>query len=210
MPEIDVYIDSELASANNWQSFVPTMFEINTSLSGAENVIDAFIIGATLSGANSLQIEAPFDSPGYVGDSNSSTSFSIDSVNNWYRDTNITNEIGITYDELVKITNDLYIAGSTYSWVKDVETEFGVNENTVNKIDDSYMDFKIYIGSAPAKRDTVVDITMSDDVYYWCGLDMFSTTLRMGDIEEYDLTTSGTENLFVVADSSAEDSFFES
>ena len=193
MPEIDVYIDSELASANNWQSFVPTMFEINTSLSGAENVIDAFIIGATLSGANSLQIEAPFDSPGYVGDSNSSTSFSIDSVNNWYRDTNITNEIGITYDELVKITNDLYIAGSTYSWVKDVETEFGVNENTVNKIDDSYMDFQIYIGSAPAKRDTVVDITMSDDVYYWCGLDMFSTV--SGIIEYLNVEISTTSGI---------------
>ena len=44
MPEIDVYIDSKLASGNDWQSFVPVMFDINPSLSGAENIVYDFTI----------------------------------------------------------------------------------------------------------------------------------------------------------------------
>ena len=63
MPEIEVYIDSSLSSVNDWQSFVPTVFDISPLISGAENIIDTFILSTTSSGAKSVQVEAPFDSP---------------------------------------------------------------------------------------------------------------------------------------------------
>ena len=98
MPDIDVYIDSKIASGNNWQSFVPTMFEISPLLSGTENIVDDFTMGSTLSGANSVQVEAPFDSPGYLNVNDSNILFTTDAGESWYRDTTITNEIGIVAD----------------------------------------------------------------------------------------------------------------
>lgn len=193
MPDIEVYIDSRLSSVNDWQSFVPTVFNISPLISGAENTIDTFVLSTTSSGAKSVQVEAPFDSPVYSGVKNSDILFTTDSTESWYRDTTVIKEIGSSTNEFIKISNDLYIAGGTYSWTKDVETEFGVNANVVNKLDDSNVVFKIYIGSAPVNRDTTVDLTISDDVYYYCGLDIFSTV--SGIVEYLDVEVSTTSGI---------------
>lgn len=187
MASNNIYVDLVAYSNKDWETIIPTVFTLGTTISGYKSVLNNVRVGSTSSGVFNINTEAFLD-PTFVWIGNDIDNEFI-LVSGTSSDTNyIENEVrlvssGTLNIDSINIIDTIHFGPLSFLLLDDTQVIYSSPLSNQFFDYDINNEFRIYLGSVQYTNDVVVDLEIAGTKDFPFIAEVFSTALKINNLE---------------------------